>query len=46
MQKDHNEFMRLRAWLFSHQIPSWAEELAECLIFSLIAWTVWRGTWG
>jgi hypothetical protein len=46
MQKDHNEFMRVKAWLFKHQVPSWGEEVAECLFFSLMAWSVWRGAWG
>jgi hypothetical protein len=33
MQKDHNEFMRLKAWLFKHQVPIWGEGVAECLFF-------------
>lgn len=46
MQKDHNEFMRVKAWLFGHPVPSWVEEVAECLFFGLMAWGVWRGAWG
>lgn len=46
MHKDHNEFMRLKAWLFRHQVPSWGEGVAEGLFFSLMAWVVWKETWG
>jgi hypothetical protein len=46
MQNEHNEFMRLKAWLFRHQAPIWEEGMAECLFFSLMAWGVWKGTWG
>ena len=46
MQKDHNEFMRLKAWLFNHQVPIWGEGVAECLFFSLIAWAMWKNAWG
>jgi hypothetical protein len=46
MQKDHNEFMRVKAWLFKHQVPSWGEEVAECLFFSLMAWAMWKNAWG
>jgi hypothetical protein len=46
MQKDRNEFMLLKAWLFRHPIPSWGEGVTEFLFFSLMAWVVWRGAWG
>ncbi len=43
MPNDHNEFMRVKAWLFRHQAPLWEEGVAECLFFSLMAWVVSRG---
>jgi hypothetical protein len=46
MQKNRDEFMRLKAWLFRHQVPSWGEGVAEFLFFSLMAWGVWKWTWG
>ncbi len=46
MQKSHNEFMRLKVWLFRHQVPIWGEGVVECLFFSLIAWGVWKSAWG
>jgi len=46
MKKDHNEFMRVKFWLFRHQAPIWEEGVVECLFFSLMAWVAWRGSWG
>jgi len=46
MQKEENEYMRVKAWLFSHQVPSWGEGVAECLFFSLMAWIAWKEAWG
>ena len=43
MKKDDTEFIRVKAWLFRHQVPSWGEEVAACLFFSLMAWSVWKG---
>jgi len=44
MQKNHNDFMRLKTWLFRHQVLSWGEGVAECLFFGLMAWVVWKNT--
>ncbi len=46
MQKYQNEFMRVKAWLFKHQVTIWGEGVVECLFFSLMAWGVWKSARG
>ncbi len=45
MTKEPRQFVRFKIWLFRHQVPNWGEEILECLFFSLMAWSVWKGAW-
>ena len=46
MQIGEHKFMRVKGWLFRHHVSSWGEGVVECLFFSLLAFGVWKGTWG
>ena len=38
---DNQRTLRLKTWLFRHRFTDWGEGVAEGLIFSLIAWSLW-----
>jgi hypothetical protein len=46
MYKNLHGFIRLKTWLFRHQVSDWGEGVTEGIFFGLIAWGVWKGAGG
>jgi len=45
MQKERKEWMCLKGWLLSPRLAIWGEGVVEGLVFSLIAFGMWRMAW-
>ncbi len=45
MRRVHKGWVNWKTWLVNPQFALWGEGVVEGLVFSLIAWEMWRMTW-